>query len=51
MLEKTFRVGEATLLDVIGARRAAGETRREALESRLSAKLACERVAALLAEK
>jgi cobalt-zinc-cadmium efflux system outer membrane protein len=50
MLEKTFRVGETTLLDVLDARRTAGATRREALESRLSAKLACERVAALLAE-
>ncbi len=51
MLEKTFRVGETTLLDVLDARRTAGSIRREALESRLSAKLACERVAAVLAEK
>lgn len=51
MLEKTFRVGEATLPDVFDARRVAGQVRREALESRLSAKLACERVAALLPEK
>jgi cobalt-zinc-cadmium efflux system outer membrane protein len=49
-LEKTFHVGETNLLDVLDARRVAGQVRREALESRLSAKLACERVAALLAE-
>jgi cobalt-zinc-cadmium efflux system outer membrane protein len=50
MLERSFQIGEATLLDVLDARRVLGDTRRGYLAALLQAQLDCNRLQLLAGE-
>ncbi|MBI5546094.1 MAG: TolC family protein [Deltaproteobacteria bacterium] len=50
MLERSFQIGESTLLEVLDARRVLGETQREYLSSLLQTQLDCNRLQLLLGE-
>lgn len=50
MLERSFQIGEATLLDVLDSRRVLGEARREHLTALFQAQLECSRLQLLLGE-